>query len=147
MADPHENLLAPASVTRLPDDCAYDELIDHGRDDFLEIVKRHPDSLLCWALLAEGSLNAGTLAADVAAYAYARTGYHRGLDALRRNGWRGSGAVPWEHEPNRGFLRSVWALSRAAERLGEDDEAQRCAQFVRDSSPTAYAALTSGLPS
>lgn len=142
MADTHENLLAPASVTHLPDDPAYAELIDHGREDFLDIVRRHPDSLLCWALLAEGSLNANTLAADIAAYAYARTGYHRGLDLLRRNGWRGSGSVPWEHEPNRGFLRALWALHRAAERLGEDEESERTAQFLRDSSQAAWDALT-----
>ena len=137
----HESLLVPASVTHLPVDPAYDELVAHGRGEFLEIVKRHPSSLLCWALLAEGSLNAGTLAADVAAYSYARTGYHRGLDLLRRNGWRGSGQVPWEHEPNRGFLRALWALSRAAERLSEIDEAERCTQFLRDSSALAYETL------
>lgn len=142
MAETHENLLAPLSVTRLPEDPAYAELVGLGREDFLGIVKRHPDSLFCWALLAEGSLNAQTLAADVAAYAYARTGYHRGLDALRRAGWRGSGEVPWEHEPNRGFLRALWALSQAAERLGETDEAERCAQFLRDSSKEGYHALT-----
>ena len=144
MAKTHENLLAPASITRLPEDPAYPELVERGREGFLDIVKRHPDSLLCWALLAEGSLNAATVAADIAAYAYARTGYHRGLDALRRNGWRGSGEVPWEHLHNRGFLRALWALSRAAERLGETDEAKRCAQFLRDSSEEGYRVLTAG---
>ena len=56
----------------------------------------------------------------VAAYAYARTGYHRSLDQLRRNGWKGHGPVPWEHEPNRGFLRSLHALGQAAAVIGED---------------------------
>src|SRR5690606_29605830 len=55
-------------------------------------------------------------------YAYARTGYHRGLDALRRNGWKGHGPVPWEHEPNRGFLRALHALARAAQAIGEKEE-------------------------
>lgn len=142
MADVHENLLAPETVIELPEDPAYSELVEHGREDFLEIVRSHPNSLLCWALLAEGSLNAATLAADIAAYAYARTGYHRGLDLLRRSGWRGSGQVPWEHEQNRGFLRSLWALSQAAGRLGEDEEADRCAQFLRDSSESAWRTLT-----
>lgn len=146
MAETRENLLAPESVTTLPEDPAYRELLECGPEGFLDVVKGHPDSLLCWALLAEGSLNANTLASDVAAYAYARTGYHRGLDALRRNGWRGSGAVPWEHESNRGFLRALWALSRAAERLGEMEEAQRCAQFLRDSSQAGYQALTNPPP-
>ena len=52
-------------------------------------------------------------------YAYARVGYHRGLDLLRRNGWKGHGPVPWEHEPNRGFLRCLHALARAAAAIGE----------------------------
>lgn len=145
MPDTHENLLAPESRTELPEDTAYAELLGSSREEFLEIVKRHPDSLLVWALLAEGSLNANHLGADVAAYAYARTGYHRGLDLLRRNGWRGSGHVPWEHEPNQGFLRALWALSQAAGRLGEDEEAERCSQFLRDSSETAYEVLVLGV--
>src|SRR6266508_4323657 len=70
-------------------------------------------------------------------YAFARTGYHRGLDALRRNGWKGHGPVPWEHEPNRGFLRCLAALATAAAAIGETDEAERCTTFLRDSSPTA----------
>lgn len=76
------------------------------------------------------------------AYAYARTGYHRGLDSLRRNGWKGHGPVPWSHEPNRGFLRCLHALSLAAAAIGEADEAARCAQFLRDSDPAAADALS-----
>jgi hypothetical protein len=77
------------------------------------------------------------------AYAYARTGYHRGLDALRRNGWKGHGPIPWSHAPNQGFLRCLHTLSEAAAAIGESDEAARCAEFLRDSDPTAAAALTS----
>jgi hypothetical protein len=77
----------------------------------------------------------------VTAYAYARVGYHRSLDLLRRNGWKGNGPVPWEHEPNRGFLRSLAALSTAAGRIGEAHEAERCSEFLRDSSPEAYDVL------
>ena len=73
---------------------------------------------------------------SVEAYAYARTGYHRGLDALRRSGWRGQGPIPWEHEPNRGFLRALAALSHAAAAIDEEDERHRCAEFLRASSPT-----------
>jgi hypothetical protein len=80
----------------------------------------------------------------VASYAYARTGYHRGLDKLRRAGWRGNGPIPWEHVPNRGFLRSLHALGRAAAALGERDEAERCRTFLQDSSPQAAAELTRG---
>ena len=75
-----------------------------------------------------GRAGAGpTGADDVTAYAYARVGYHRSLDLLRRNGWKGHGPVPWEHEPNRGFLRALAALALAADRIGEAPEAQRCA--------------------
>ena len=80
----------------------------------------------------------------VTAYAYARTGYHRGLDQLRRAGWKGQGPIPWEHEPNRGFLRALHMLGTSAAAIGEDDEAERCAQFLRASSATAAAALETG---
>lgn len=145
MSKLHQNLLSDDSTTLLPDDSAIGELTDQ-RDgsELVEIVARHPDSLLCWALLAEESLAANTLAADVAAYAYARTGYHRGLDLLRRNGWRGSGEIPWEHAPNQGFLRALFALSLAAGRLAESEESERCLQFLLDSSATAHQILAEG---
>ena len=103
-----------------------------------EVAARFPAYSAAWATLAERSFAEGDA---VTAYAYARTGYHRGLDQLRRAGWRGQGPIPWEHEPNRGFLRSLNMLGRAAGAIGENDEAQRCEQFLRDSSATAAAAL------
>jgi hypothetical protein len=90
-------------------------------------------------VLAEQAL---ARAAHVEAYAYARTGYHRGLDALRRSGWKGYGPVPWAHEPNRGFLRALHALGAAAAAIGEVDEASRVRQFLADSDPAAVEALT-----
>jgi hypothetical protein len=104
-----------------------------------DLAARYPASSAAWALLARRSLDAGD---PVAAYAYARTGYHRGLDQLRKAGWRGTGPVPWSHEPNRGFLRSLHLLGRAADAIGEHDEAARCAQFLRDCDPSAADALT-----
>ena len=142
----HPNLVAADIVVHLPDDPALTEIATAGGEQFLDVVRRHPESSLCWALLAETCLRDDDLGSSVAAYAYARTGYHRGLDHLRRNGWKGSGRVPWEHEPNRGFLRSLHALAVAAERLGEQDEAARCAQFLRDSSETAHRVLTGAGP-
>ena len=65
---------------------------------------------MAWATLAEEAL-ADRAVDDVTAYAYARVGYHRSLDLLRRNGWKGHGPVPWEHEPNQGFLRALAALA------------------------------------
>ena len=96
--------------THLPEDPAAEPLA--GGSDPSRWPPRNPASCLAWAVLAEDAL------ADqraVTAYAYARTGYHRGLDALRRSGWRGQGPIPWEHEPNRGFLRALGALARAAD--------------------------------
>ena len=140
----HENLLAfgpGTGQTLLPVEAGL-ELVDGADFEHLvATVAAHPTSSLGWAVLAEGALASQTPEADVTAYAYARTGYHRGLDALRRAGWKGAGPVPWEHAPNQGFLRALWALSVAAGRIGEADEAERCAQFLRDSSATAYATL------
>jgi hypothetical protein len=79
----------------------------------------------------------------VSAYAFARTGYHRGLDQLRRAGWRGHGPIPWEHEPNQGFLRALHMLGVAAAAIGEDEEATRCREFLADSSAAAVTALES----
>jgi Protein of unknown function (DUF3151) len=132
----HGNLLAPP--TTLPTDPATALLVQPGADP-VAIAAAHPTSSAAWAALAEPALAAGR---PVEAYAYARTGYHRGLDQLRRAGWKGHGPVPWEHEPNQGFLRCLHALGRAAEEIGEDAEAQRCADFLRDSSPLAADTLT-----
>jgi hypothetical protein len=135
-----QDLMAGPPATLLPEDPAAAALASGTAAS--EVVRRHPESPLAWATLAERAL-ADAEVDDVTAYAYARVGYHRSLDQLRRNGWKGHGPVPWEHEPNRGFLRALAALSVAAERIGEDPEAQRCSAFLRDSSPTAYAALLS----
>jgi hypothetical protein len=128
-----QNLIAGPPPTHLPEDTAALAMLDDGADP-TEVAAAHPTYSLAWALLAERALDADL---PVEAYAYARTGYHRGLDALRRSGWKGHGPVPWEHEPNRGFLRALHALSRAAEAIGETDEEQRCRTFLRDSSRTA----------
>lgn len=136
-----ENLLGGLAPTLLPSDPALDELIAHGSEQFVEIASRHLDSSLCWAILSEGALAAATPDAELIAYAFARTGYHRGLDALRRSGWRGSGPVPWEHEPNRGFLRCLASLARLSGALGDDAEKERCWQFLRDSSQTGFDVL------
>jgi len=128
----HDNLLGGPPETLLPDDPAAPRIAAGDKPE--DVVRSHPESSLPWAVLAERALEADR---DVEAYAYARTGYHRGLDALRRNGWKGHGPVPWSHEPNRGFLRALAALARAADRIGERPEAQRCTTFLRDSSTEA----------
>jgi hypothetical protein len=140
MSLPH-NLLPEPDPTLLPAVTAADEaLAALGEDDDpAAVAARFPAYSAAWAALADRAYAEGEV---VASYAYARTGYHRGLDALRRSGWKGHGPVPWSHEPNRGFLRCLNALARAASEIGEADEAARCAQFLRDSDPQAADALT-----
>ena len=133
-----QDLMAGPPPTHLPEDPAVTAL--EGGTPAADVVRAHPESPAAWATLAEAAL-ADDSVDDVTAYAYARVGYHRSLDLLRRNGWKGHGPVPWEHEPNRGFLRALAALAKAADRIGETPEAQRCADFLRDSSPAAYDAL------
>jgi Protein of unknown function (DUF3151) len=132
----HENLLGGPPETLLPADPAAERI--EGGDAVVDVARSHPESSLAWATLAEQALADGR---DIEGYAYARTGYHRGLDALRRNGWKGHGPVPWSHLPNRGFLRALAALADAAGRIGEMPEAERCASFLRDSSAEAADAL------
>ncbi len=134
----YQDLMAGPPATHLPEDPAAAELSDGA--ETRDVVRRHPESPLAWAVLAEGAL-ADDAADDVTAYAYARVGYHRSLDRLRRNGWKGHGPVPWSHVPNRGFLRALAALAKAAERIDETAEAERCRDFLRDSSPEAFDAL------
>ena len=117
--------------THLPEDPAAELLASGTAPE--EVAAAHPASSVAWAVLAEDAL------ADhraVTSYAYARTGYHRGLDALRRAGWRGQGPIPWEHAPNRGFLRALGALARAANQIDEVDEVHRCTEFLRASTAT-----------
>ncbi|PRX47493.1 uncharacterized protein DUF3151 [Prauserella shujinwangii] len=128
----HANLLGP-DPTRLPDRPDAQAAMDAGTDP-AEVAAEHPDFSEAWAALAERALDADEV---VAAYAYARTGYHRGLDQLRRAGWKGFGPVPWEHRPNQGFLRALAALAKAAGRVGETEEYERCRQFIADSDPAA----------
>jgi hypothetical protein len=135
-----QDLLAGPPPTQLPADPAATALAE-GQSP-ADVVRAHPESPVAWATLAEEARTSG--ADDLTVYAYARVGYHRSLDLLRRNGWKGHGPVPWEHEPNRGFLRALALLSWAAGQIGESAEAERCAAFLRDSSPTAYDELLGG---
>jgi hypothetical protein len=104
------------------------------RDAVAAVCARWPRYLDAWARLGQRGRD------DVEAYACFRVGYHRGLDRLRANGWRGSGYVRWAQEPNRGFLRALSGLGRAAAALGESDEAERCAQFLAQLDPSGVPA-------
>src|ERR1700745_3238756 len=135
----HVNLLGEPPATLLPSQPDAEVLIASGAAP-TDVAAKYPTYSLAWALLAESALDGDR---PVEAYAYARTGYHRGLDALRRNGWKGHGPIPWSHAANQGFLRCLAALARAAGAIGEDEEADRCWKFLADSSADAYAELSS----
>ena len=128
------DLLRPDPIS-LPGDPDAEAALRANQDP-TTVAAAHPAASVAWAALAEAALAEGKA---VTAYAYARTGYHRGLDQLRRNGWKGHGPVPWSHEPNRGFLRCLIGLQRAAVAIGEDDEAERCAAFIVDCDPSLQA--------
>ncbi|CAA0108453.1 Uncharacterised protein [Mycolicibacterium vanbaalenii] len=121
----------------LPGDPAAEAELDAAENPAI-VAAAHPTASIAWALLAEDALRDDKA---VTAYAYARTGYHRGLDQLRRNGWKGFGPVPFFHEPNRGFLRCVAALARAADAIGETPEYQRCLDLLDDCDPSARGQL------
>ena len=94
------------------------------------------DTVARWPRFLDGWARLGDHGRDVMErYSAYRVGYHRGLDRLRANGWRGSGYVRWDHEVNRGFLRSLAGLQQTAAEIGEDDEAERCALFLRQLDP------------
>ena len=133
----HRNLMGEPPATYLLPDAEADALVAAGEAPE-KIAARFPAYSAAWASLAERAFAQGD---PVTAYAFARTGYHRGLDQLRRAGWKGHGPVPWEHEPNRGFLRCVAALARAADSIGESDEYQRCLDLLDDCDPAARSAL------
>ncbi|HZA09535.1 DUF3151 domain-containing protein [Mycobacterium sp.] len=133
---PIGDLLGPDPILLPADEAAEAEL--RANENPAIVAAAHPAASVAWAALAEDAL------ADdkaITAYAYARTGYHRGLDQLRRNGWKGFGPVPYDHEPNRGFLRCVAVLARAADAIGETDEFNRCLDLLDDCDPKARAQL------
>lgn len=133
-----KDMLAPPPV-RLPADPA---TADGSDPTTATAAFAHPDSPLVWATRAEEALRtAATDDEKLQAYAYARTGYHRSLDRLRGNGWKGWGPVPWSHEPNQGVLRAIAALARAARLIGEDAEYDRCRQMLSDADPESVPRL------
>ena len=138
MSDSPVNLSSGLPETVLPEpppeassrlSAALGEPIERRRDAVAAVVAAFPRYSDAWARLGE-------LARDeVEAYACFRVGYHRGLDALRGAGWRGSGYVRWRHPTNRGFLRALEGLRDSAAAIGEADEEERCALFLRQLEP------------
>lgn len=131
-----ENLLGP-EPTRLAPEPEVTRALAAGEEP-AAVARAHPESSLAWALLADRAHAEGR---DIEAYAFARVGYHRGLDALRRSGWRGAGPIPWAHEPNRGVLRALYALRRSAAAIGEQAEVDRLTEFLNGADATAIARI------
>jgi hypothetical protein len=139
-----QNLMPEPPATLLPGnedaEAALAGAVHADTDEaYASVAARFPTFSAAWGALAARALASGQV---VTSYAYARTGYHRGLDQLRHSGWKGHGPVPWAHRPNQGFLRCLHVLSRTAGEIGESDEAARCAQFLRDCDPQAGDALS-----
>lgn len=128
---PPEIVLPPPPVQLVAD---LEKSVDHvrARSETASVVSRFPAQAVGWATLGElVERQAIDVEAKVQAYAYFRIGYHRGLDALRQNGWKGSGYVRWKYPSNEGFLRCLDGLRRMATAIGEIDEATRCADFLQ----------------
>lgn len=125
----------PDTVLPDPDPGLVEASASGDRDRVASAVAAHPADPLGWAAL-------GDLARDddhpLTTYAYFRVGYHRGLDLLRKHGWKGSGHVRWEHPSNRGFLRCLQGLADLAGQIGEVDEAERCRTFLTQLDPSRF---------
>ena len=117
----------PVAAAALTDALALDG--DARRAALASVAARWPRFLDVWAALGDLGRD------DIERYAYYRVGYHRGLDALRANGWRGSGYVRWSAPTNQGFLRSLAGLGAMAEAIGETDESERIAVFLAQLDP------------
>ena len=121
--------LFPEAAAALARALTIDDL-DARRDAVSEVVASHPRFIDGWARLGELGRH------PIERYAAFRVGYHRGLDTLRQSGWRGSGFVRWKHATNRGFLRALAGLQATAADIGESDEDERCALFLRQLDPS-----------
>ncbi len=120
----------PAEPAELLDAIAAAAAAPEPHEALSDVAATAPRSLHAWAALG---LAGRTVMESYAAY---RVGYHRGLDALRQNGWRGSGYVKWEHPQNQGFLRCLAGLQQREAEIGETDEAERCDLFLRQLEPS-----------
>ena len=133
-----KDMLAPKPI-ELPADPGAE-----STSDLAAGIVAHPDSPLLWALLAEQELKqqeGAEPAAFITAYAYARTGYHRSLDRLRGNGWKGWGPVPFSHEPNQGVLKAIAMLAVTSQAIGDQAEYDRCHQMLSDADPQSVEKL------
>lgn len=124
---PPETIL-PASEEELVA-TLHEALVAGDRATIEGLVGHHPRDLFCWATLAASTGD------GIDGYAFARVGYHRGLDTMRASGWRGSGYIRAHVPSNRGFLTCLALLHRQASYIGEKDEQDRCLEFLYQLDP------------
>ncbi|HSK21960.1 MAG TPA: DUF3151 family protein [Egicoccus sp.] len=130
MADRHETVLPPApDAARQALSSALAADADTRLLAVSAVVADHPTFLDGWAQLAALGRE------PIERYAYARVGYHRGLDALRGAGWGGRGFVRWSQTTNRGFLSCLVRLRGAAAEIGEQAEVERIDGFLYELDP------------
>jgi hypothetical protein len=134
--DVHFSGNRPPEVVLPPEDEGLMAALSEGgrdplsRERIAALVTKNPTSLFAWAVYGSVARD------DLESYMAYRIGYHRGLDALRQHGWRGSGYVRWNVHTNRGFLRCLLGLARASALIGETAEADRCRTFLAQLDPT-----------
>ena len=107
----------------------HEALANFDHIELEKLTSNNPRDLFCWACL---SAAAGE---GIDGYAFARIGYHRGLDTLRASGWRGSGYVRASEKSNRGFLACLALLRHHAKQIEEMDEFERCGEFLAQLDP------------
>ena len=125
----------PDTVLPEPDPALVSALESGDADRIRDVTAAHPAEPLAWAAIGDISRASGE--PSITAYAFYRVGYHRGLDLLRKHGWKGSGFVRSAHPSNQGFLRCLEGLAEMARVIGENDEAERCRQFLAQLDPPA----------
>ncbi|MDX1622024.1 MAG: DUF3151 family protein [Nitriliruptorales bacterium] len=130
MADRPEVVLPapPDDAARALEDALAADEADR-RDTVGRVAAEWPTYLDAWARLSEHGRD------PIERYAFARVGYHRGLDAIRKHGWGGNGYVRWQHETNRGFLRCLVRLRATAGEIDEQDEVRRIDEFLHTLDP------------
>jgi len=130
MADRHETML-PEDPPAVRQALEAAEAADPSarREAVGAVVADHPECVAGWAALAAHGRD------PIERYAYARVGYHRGLDALRGAGWGGRGYVRWSVPANRPFLTCLGRLRSAATELGEEPEVTRITTFLAELDP------------
>ena len=128
---PPETVLPPEDpeITNLLEAAILIEDISTRRGALNQVAEMYPTSINVWKTIAAYGRD------TMESYAACRVGYHRGLDALRKNGWRGSGYVRWAHPSNQAFLECLSGLQVISEKIEDFEESERCKLFLLQLEP------------